>query len=158
MNDQNDSQNTAAVVTAPATTATTATTAATATPAATATATPAAAEKTADESAPKKCVFTGNTATVTLDYPFKSAGVLIETVQVRQPQSGEMRGISLTQLAINDVDSIIKVLPRITTPAIYPADAERMDLADLLFMGRVIQAFLLGKKQRTASKAELMEE
>lgn len=136
MNDQNNNQNTAA--TAPVATA--------------------AAEKPADKSTPKKCVFHGDTATVTLDYPFKSAGVPIETVEVRQPRAGEMRGVSLTQLAINDVDSIIKVLPRITTPVIYPADAERMDLADLLFMGRVIQAFLLGKKQRSNSKLELMEE
>lgn len=113
---------------------------------------------TAEAAPVKKCAFTGSTATVMLDYPFTSDGQLIERVEVRMPNAGEMRGVSLTQLAINDVDSIIKVLPRLTSPIIHTADAERMDLADLLFFGRVLQAFLLGKKQRTDLKAELEQE
>lgn len=88
--------------------------------------------------------------TVPLDAPIVRGETRIEEVQLRKPGSGELRGLSLVDLGQLKVDTLIKVLPRITMPPITEVEAANMEPADLLACGAEIGGFLLQKSQRAA--------
>lgn len=87
--------------------------------------------------------------TVTLDMPITRGKTAINTLTLRKPQSGELRGVQLIELLNMDVATLIKVLPRITSPSITAPEAAGMDPADLLACGSKISAFLLQKSVKT---------
>lgn len=82
---------------------------------------------------------------VTLDSPIKRGKTEITQISLRKPQSGELRGVQLIELLNMDVASLIKVIPRISTPSITAPEAAAMDPADLLACGGKITDFLLQK-------------
>ena len=89
-------------------------------------------------------------AVVTLDTPIMRGEQTIESLQIRKPKSGELRGLSLVDLGQLKTDALIKILPRITVPPITEPEAANLDPADLLACGAEIGGFLLQKSQRTA--------
>ncbi|OFJ45993.1 phage tail protein [Pseudomonas koreensis] len=86
---------------------------------------------------------------VTLDTPISRGKTTINTLNLRKPQSGELRGVQLIELLNMDVATLIKILPRITSPGITAPEAAGMDPADLLACGSKISAFLLQKSVKT---------
>lgn len=92
-----------------------------------------------------------NEETITLDTPIVRGETKIESITLRKPASGELRGVSLMDLAQMDVVSLRKVLPRITTPTLTDIEIGRMDPADLLQCGVVVGSFLLKKSDREAA-------
>lgn len=86
---------------------------------------------------------------VTLDTPIIRGKNTIDTLTLRKPQSGELRGVQLIELLNMDVATLIKILPRITSPGITAPEAAGMDPADLLACGSKISAFLLQKSVKT---------
>lgn len=92
---------------------------------------------------------TSELRTVTLDTPIQRGEETVETVKIRKPNSGELRGLSLVDLGQLKTDALIKVLPRITVPVLSTAEVSNMDPADLLACGAEIGSFLLQKAQRT---------
>ncbi|MEB2854091.1 phage tail assembly protein [Pseudomonas atacamensis] len=86
---------------------------------------------------------------VTLDTPIRRGKTTIDTLTLRKPQSGELRGVQLIELLNMDVATLIKILPRITLPGITAPEAAGMDPADLLACGSKISAFLLQKSVKT---------
>lgn len=88
---------------------------------------------------------------VTLDTPIKHGEQEIDSVEVRKPASGELRGVALTDLLRMDVAALSKVLPRVTTPTLTEQDVARMDPADLVQLGTEVAGFLLTKAERAAS-------
>ena len=87
--------------------------------------------------------------TVTLDAPIQRGKTEISSIAVRKPTSGELRGIQLIDLLNMDVASLIKVIPRISTPCITSPEAAGMDPADLMAVGSKIIGFLLQKQAKT---------
>lgn len=83
--------------------------------------------------------------TVTLDTPIKRGETEITTVTLRKPLGGALRGVSLRELLDMDGGAIMKVVPRLSDPALTDADMAKVDGADLLQMGAVIAGFLLPK-------------
>lgn len=104
--------------------------------------------KTAETEAPAKNF---NEETITLDTPIVRGETQITTIVLRKPASGELRGVSLIDLAQMDVLSLRKVLPRITTPSLTDFEIGRMDPADLLQCGVAVGSFLLKKSDREAA-------
>lgn len=88
--------------------------------------------------------------TVTLDAPLQRGETLIETVTIRKPMAGELRGVSLIELMQMDVLALRKVLPRITTPTLTDLEIGRMDPADLVQCGVAVSSFLLAKSAKEA--------
>ena len=86
---------------------------------------------------------------VTLDTPISRGKTTINTLNLRKPQSGELRGVQLIELLNMDVATLIKILPRITSPGITAPEAAGMDPADLLACGSKISTFLLQKSVKT---------
>ncbi|WP_447796633.1 phage tail assembly protein [Pseudomonas moraviensis] len=87
--------------------------------------------------------------TVNLDAPIVRGKTKIDSLVLRKPQSGELRGVQLIELLNMDVATLIKILPRITSPGITAPEAAGMDPADLLACGSKISAFLLQKSVKT---------
>ena len=86
------------------------------------------------------------TATVELDTPIKRNQEEVSKLTLRKPASGDLRGLSLADLINMDVDSITKVLPRISNPTLTEQEVREMDPADLAACGTEIAGFLLPKR------------
>ncbi len=87
--------------------------------------------------------------TVTLDTPITRGKTTIDSINLRKPSSGELRGVQLVELLSLDVASLIKVIPRISNPSITAPEAASMDPADLLACGNKITGFLLQRSVKT---------
>ncbi|QIE87025.1 phage tail assembly protein [Pseudomonas nitroreducens] len=87
---------------------------------------------------------------VVLDTPIKRGASEIDRITLRKPQSGELRGLQMAVLLQMDVASLIKLLPRISSPSVTEAEAAAMDPADLLACGAKVSDFLLQKQVRAA--------
>lgn len=88
---------------------------------------------------------------VELDTPLKRGDQAVASIRVRKPMSGELRGLSLVDLAQLDVVALRKLLPRITVPNLTEPEVDQLDPADLLALGAEVSAFLLQKGQRPES-------
>ncbi|MDN7467010.1 Phage tail assembly chaperone protein, E, or 41 or 14 [Burkholderia orbicola] len=83
--------------------------------------------------------------TLTLDTPLVRGNQTIERVTLRKPKSGELRGVSLSDLVNLDVVALSKVLPRISTPTLTEPDVANIDPADLVQLGGIFAGFLMPK-------------
>lgn len=83
---------------------------------------------------------------VTLDTPIQRGETTITEINVRKPQSGELRGLNLTDILQMDVNALTKLLPRITIPALTEADVSALEPADLMQLGHEVGSFLVPKK------------
>ncbi|QEY74105.1 phage tail assembly protein [Pseudomonas denitrificans (nom. rej.)] len=90
-------------------------------------------------------------AVVTLDKPFTRGNNTIDSLTLRKPASGELRGVSLLDLMQMDVQALSKVLPRISQPTLTAHEVSTMDPADLLACGVAVSGFLLQKSAKEAS-------
>ncbi|MCX8578810.1 phage tail assembly protein [Gilliamella sp. B2717] len=72
----------------------------------------------------------------------KSGKSIISELSIRKPLTGDLRGIKLVDFIELDIDSLAKVLPRITTPSIAEHEVYTLDLIDLSEITRVIAGFL----------------
>ena len=83
--------------------------------------------------------------TITLDTPIRRGETVIDKITLRKPRSGELRGVSLTDLLQMDVNALCMVLPRISSPMVLKQEAGDLDPADLVQIGTKVAAFLLTK-------------
>ena len=86
---------------------------------------------------------------VTLDTPIRRGTTSIDSITLRKPNSGELRGVSLAELLQMDVNSLVKVVPRISTPTLTAVEVTSMDPADLFALGTKVSGFLLQKSMKT---------
>ena len=87
--------------------------------------------------------------TVILDTPIRRGTTTIDSITLRKPNAGELRGVSLAELLQMDVNSLIKVLPRISSPTLIAVEVTSMDPADLVALSTKITGFLLQKSAKT---------
>lgn len=87
--------------------------------------------------------------TVILDTPIRRGTTSIDSITLRKPNSGELRGVSLAELLNMDVNSLVKVVPRISTPTLTAVEVTSMDPADLFALGAKVSGFLLQKSMKT---------
>ncbi|WP_043201718.1 phage tail assembly protein [Paraburkholderia acidipaludis] len=92
--------------------------------------------------------------TLTLDTPIVRGKQTITEITLRKPQSGELRGVSLSDLVSLDVSALSKVLPRISSPTLTEHDVAQLDPADLVQLGGIFAGFLMPKAVK-ASMASL---
>ena len=93
------------------------------------------------------------TASVPLDTPIKRGEQEITEITLRKPDSGALRGANLADLLQMNVDALITVTPRISTPTLTEAEVRRMDPADLVQIGKEVAGFLLPKRLTEQSPA-----
>lgn len=87
--------------------------------------------------------------TVILDTPIRRGTTTINSITLRKPNAGELRGVSLAELLQIDVNSLVKVVPRISNPTLTAVEVTSMDPADLFALGTKVCGFLLQKSMKT---------
>ncbi|WP_024554772.1 phage tail assembly protein [Franconibacter helveticus 513] len=88
--------------------------------------------------------------TVTLDSPIVRGTTTITEIVVRKPNSGALRGARLQALMDMDVDSMMLVLPRVTTPSLTKAEVAMLEPGDLLQLSLELVSFLLPRSAMSA--------
>ncbi|HDL7647121.1 TPA: phage tail assembly protein [Yersinia enterocolitica] len=83
---------------------------------------------------------------VVLDTPLKRGDTLITEIEVYRPNAGSLRGVRLSDVAHSDVDALIIVLPRITSPTLTAAECGRLELPDLVALAGKVIGFLSPKQ------------
>lgn len=91
-----------------------------------------------------------NEVVVKLDQPIVRGENTFESVTLRKPNSGALRGVTLIDLVQMDVMALRKVLPRISTPSLTDHEIGNMDPADLMACGQEVSGFLLQKSAKAA--------
>lgn len=86
-----------------------------------------------------------NEKTVVLDTPIQRGKTAITEIVLRKPQSGALRGTRLQAIMDMDVNAIMTVIPRISTPTLTPQEMAEMDPADLTVLSVEVVTFLLKK-------------
>ena len=82
---------------------------------------------------------------IALDTPIARGKEEITSVIVRKPQAGALRGTRLQALMDMDVNAMMTVLPRVTTPSLTAQEINEMDPADLVSLSVEVVTFLLKK-------------
>jgi hypothetical protein len=85
------------------------------------------------------------TTTVELNEPISRGDTVIDSIELRKPTSGELRGMALTDLMRLDVDALITLIPRISSPALTEHDCRALDVSDLTSIGTECIGFFMGK-------------
>lgn len=67
---------------------------------------------------------------------------VIDEVKIRMPNAGELRGTRLALLQLEDVDSMMVLLPRITEPALNAVDLATMHPGDFAKLSGEVADFL----------------
>ena len=85
---------------------------------------------------------TENENTVLLESPIQRGELLIEQVTLSKPTAGTLRGVSLAAVANSDVDALVKVLPRMTSPQLLESDVLKLELPDMIALAGKVIGFL----------------
>ncbi|MFN7042962.1 MAG: phage tail assembly protein [Acidovorax temperans] len=90
---------------------------------------------------------------IPLDAPIQRTGQTITHVQVRKPNAGALRGLSLVEVLQMNVTALQALLPRVTEPPLLRQEVDAMDPADLVALGSEVVGFLVPKAQREGFQA-----
>jgi hypothetical protein len=85
---------------------------------------------------------------VPLDAPLTRGDTKLDSLRLRRPGAGELRGLSLAKLLQMDVNEIIRLLPRITQPGLTEHEAGQLDAADIMEIGGELADFFLTTRRR----------
>lgn len=101
------------------------------------------------EEAPEQAAATPKFETIDLEQPIVRGKTTIAALQLRKPQAGELRGLKVQDLMQGDVNSILTVLPRISSPPITVHEAEALDPADLGACAGAVMGFFMSKTDQS---------
>ena len=86
--------------------------------------------------------------TVELEEAIERGEEKITSLQLRKPDSGALRGLSLAELVKMDADAVAKLLPRITTPPLIDAEVAKLDPADRFACAVEITGFFMTRAEK----------
>ena len=87
---------------------------------------------------------------ITLETGIVRGGQTFSTLRIRKPKAGELRGLQLDSLMSGDVNAVMSVLPRISSPSITAEEAEGLEMPDLIACAGAIKGFFMSKETQTA--------
>ncbi|WP_232357012.1 MULTISPECIES: phage tail assembly protein [Delftia] len=90
---------------------------------------------------------------VTLETPIQRGAGVIDVVQLRKPLAGALRGINLAELLVLRAESVMLLLPRITTPTLTREEVAAIDPVDLVALSTEVINFLVPAQQLQTAKA-----
>ncbi len=83
-----------------------------------------------------------NDNAITLENPVKRGEQIIDTITLIKPNAGTLRGVSLAAVANSEVDALIKVLPRMSSPSLTEQEVAALELPDLVALAGKVIGFL----------------
>lgn len=94
-------------------------------------------------------------AEITLQSPVQRKDETIDQIHLRRPAAGELRGLSLAQLMQMNVDAILKLVPRITAPALLEHEVAALDPVDFSAIAQEVVGFFFSEAQKAEIEAEM---
>jgi len=88
---------------------------------------------------------------VPLEEPITRGEDKITELTLRRPDSGSLRGLSLAELIKMDTGAVMKLLPRISSPALVDAEVEQLDPADLFACAVEVSSFFMTRRELAES-------
>lgn len=101
-----------------------------------------------DQAANRDAIRIGETI-VDLDEGFQVGNQTIRCVTVRKPKTGALRGLNLSEILQLNVNALIKILPRVTEPAMTEEHVNNLDPADITLLGAALIGFFVSSKDRS---------
>lgn len=92
--------------------------------------------------------------TVEFDTAIVRGDLTISQVNINKPKTGALRGLSLSDLLKLDVDTVIKLVPRVSTPPIAEHEVAALDPTDFLSLSTAVVGFFASKDQRAKARQE----
>ncbi|WP_415258836.1 phage tail assembly protein [Thauera phenylacetica] len=87
---------------------------------------------------------------IDLDRPIPRGEGHINSITLRKPDAGALRGLVLSDLLRMEAGAVADLLPRITEPPLLAHEVARMDAADLMACAVEISNFLLPRSLKPA--------
>lgn len=110
---------------------------------------------TQDQELNQQMIQNPNEATVELETPIVMGEAKITAITVRKPNVQALSGVSIQQLYNYETDALVKVLPRVTTPALSAHQVKALDVVDLIQLGGEVVNFLYPKSVQKVLKEEM---
>ena len=95
-----------------------------------------------------------NVKTAILENPIKRGEMQIIEVQIRKPNVGTLRNLSLQDVLKWEINAVNTVLTRVTQPALNVAELNAMDVSDYTTLTVELTSFLVSAEAK--SQAALM--
>ena len=95
-----------------------------------------------------------NVKTAILENPIKRGDIQITEIQIRKPNVGTLRNLSLQDVLKWEINAVTTVLTRVTQPTLNVAELNAMDVADYTTLTVELTSFLVSAKAK--SQAALM--
>lgn len=93
-----------------------------------------------------------NTVVVDLDYGINRGSDVIQSITLRKPKTGALRGLKLSDVLSSDVNALIQLLPRITNPALTAAEIADLDPADFTSLATGVISFFATQELKEQSQ------
>ncbi|OOF70588.1 phage tail protein [Rodentibacter caecimuris] len=90
---------------------------------------------------------------ITLSLPIMRGDKKITDITVIKPTVPALKGLKMFDVLQMDVDSLQKLLPRVTQPVLHKADFDTMEVADFTELSAAAVGFL-GKNSETEDPTE----
>lgn len=113
-------------------------------------------ETETETGAPAQAV--SNYTRVTLSEPILRGEQKIETLNLRKPKAGELRGLSLSDVITSDITALLTLIPRISEPSLTSVDVDALDPADLVEIGGAIRGFFMTKAEKVMMETMMAQQ
>lgn len=87
--------------------------------------------------------------TVTLSDPIKRGETLIDTLTIRRPRTGELRGLDVQDILNTQVVAMLTLIQRVTEPPLTGDEANNLDPADFAEIAGTIRGFFMTKAEKS---------
>ena len=74
-------------------------------------------------------------------------GKKVRKISLRKPRAGELRGLAVSEIVRMEVNSLIKLIPRISTPHFSEEQVGKLDPSELMDFGAKITTFFVKPAQ-----------
>jgi len=85
---------------------------------------------------------------IELECPIERESGAITSLSVRKPGAGELRGLKIQDIMGADVNTMIVLIPRISSPFLTAPEVESLDPADFAEISGTIVNFFYGRTTR----------
>ncbi|MCY1672129.1 phage tail assembly protein [Novosphingobium sp. SL115] len=101
---------------------------------------------------------TGRTfETVALSAPITRGETTMDTLNIRRPKAGELRGLSLQDVMNTDIVAMLTLIPRISEPPLTPDEVNNLDPADFSEIAGTVRGFFMTKAEKGMIEAVMSQ-
>ena len=90
------------------------------------------------------------TIKITLSEPIERASGPITELTLRKPKAGELRGLKVEDLFATDVNALMLLIPRISSPTLIGDEVGQLETEDLIEVAGAVKGFFMTAAMKEA--------